>query len=149
MLRAIKILGYTLGVLFVLTAGAAAALFFSENAQWVPISLPYPRVSFDEPFGVHTFEVLVGVATAGWLVALACLLAAVVLLPLYLRRTRQLNSMIKRLERELVALRNLPFQAPAPLEDLPDEPVHTEDFLEEDEGELLQDLETGPEATSR
>jgi len=140
MFRAIKILSATLGLVFVLLVGAAAALFFSENSQWVPVSFPYPKASFDEPFGVHTFEVVLGVAAAGWLFAMACLLAAAVLLPLYLRRTRQLQAMIRKLEKELVALRNLPFQAPAPLEDLPDEPVHPLAPELEDERELLQEL---------
>ena len=108
MLRAIKILGYVAVILVVLMLGAGAALFFSENNQWVPLSWPYPRFSFDEPFGVHTFEVLLGVAAAGWVFALMLLLAALVIFPLYLRRTRQHAATIRRLEKELVALRNLP-----------------------------------------
>lgn len=145
MLRAIKILGYVAIILVVLMLGAAAALFFSENNQWVPLSWPYPRFSFDEPFGVHTFEVLTGVAAAGWVFALMLLLAALVLFPLYLRRTRQYAATIRRLEKELVALRNLPFRAPAPLEDLPDEPVDRSGAdLEDDEGDLLAEPE--PEA---
>ncbi|MDY0002883.1 MAG: hypothetical protein RBU30_16410 [Polyangia bacterium] len=140
MLRAIKILSVTLGVILLLLVGAAAALFFSENSEWVPLALPYPRASFGEPFGVHTFEIVIGVAAAGWLLALAFLGAALVLLPLYLRRARQMSSMVRKLEKELVALRNLPFEAPAPLEDLEDEPTrppaHSEDF----QGDLVEEL---------
>lgn len=144
MFRAIKIFAITLGVFFVLLVGAAAALFFSENSGWVPVSFPYPRASFDEPFGTHTFEVVLGVAAAGWLIALACLFAALLLFPLYLRRVRQTSALIRKLEKELVALRNLPFQAPAPLEDLPDEPVHPSAPDEDYEGDLLQ--EPAPES---
>lgn len=123
-------------------AGAAAALFFSENNQWVALSWPYPRLSFDEPFGVHSSEVILGVAAAGWVLSILLLLAAMVLLPLYLRRTRQYLSSIKRLEKELVALRNMPFRAPAPLEDLPDEPYHEVDPLRDDV-DLLAEPRTG------
>jgi hypothetical protein len=141
MLRAIKILGWTVVVFVLLLVGAATALFFSENNQWVALSWPYPRLSFDEPFGVHTFEVILGVAAAGWVVALLLLLGALVLFPLYLRRTRQYLATIKRLEKELVSLRNLPFRAPAPLEDLPDAPAREPDPYEEDEGDLLEEPE--------
>jgi hypothetical protein len=143
MFRAVKILGWTVGVFFVLLVGAAVALFFSENSQWVPISWPYPRLSLDEPFGMHSFEVVLGVAAAGWVFTLLLLGAALVLFPLYLRRTRQYLATIKQLERELVALRNLPFRAPAPLEDLPDDPVQEPpDELAIDEGDLLLEPET-------
>lgn len=144
MFRAIKILGWFLGIVLLLIVGAAVALFFSENKQWVAMSWPYPQLSFDEPFGVHTFEVVLGVAAAGWLVAVLLGGAALVLFPLYLRRTRQYMSSIKKLEKELVALRNLPFKAPAPLEDLPDAPVHSDDEEPDLEGNLLREEESAP-----
>jgi len=136
MFRAIKILGWFLGISILLMVGGAVALFFSENNTWVALSWPYPRMSLDEPFGVHTFEVVLGVAASGWLVSVLLLGAALVLFPLYLRRTRQYFSTIKKLEKELVDLRNLPFKAPAPLEDLPDEQV----LVPEDEVDLERDL---------
>jgi hypothetical protein len=145
MFRAIKILGWFLGIMLLLIVGAAVALFFSENNQWVALSWPYPRMSLDEPFGVHTFEVVLGVAASGWLLSVLLLGAAFVLFPLYLRRTRQYLSSIKSLEKELVELRNLPFKAPAPLEDLPDEQVlSTSDDGEDLEGNLLREEESAP-----
>jgi hypothetical protein len=58
--------------------------------------------------------------------------------------------MIRKLEKELVALRNLPFQAPAPLEDLPDEPHHPPATSDEPyEGDLLQELSPEPGAPPR
>jgi len=144
MFRAIKILGWFLGVVLLLIVGGAVALFYSENNQWVALSWPYPRMSFDEPFGVHTFEVVLGVAASGWMLALLLLGATLVLFPLYLRRTRQYLSRIKKLEKELVALRNLPFKAPAPLEDLPDEQVLASDDEDDLEGNLLREEERAP-----
>jgi hypothetical protein len=51
-------------------------------------------------------------------------LIAVVLLwsMFYVWRRRQYETLVTRLERELVRLRNLPFKEPAPLEDLPELP---------------------------
>jgi hypothetical protein len=144
MFRAIKILGWFLGMVLLLIVGAAVALFFSENNQWVALSWPYPRMSLDEPFGVHTFEVVLGVAASGWLFVVLGLGAALVLFPLYLRRTRQYLSTIKKLEKELVELRNLPFKAPAPLEDLPDEQVRAQDDEGDLEGDLLREEESAP-----
>ena len=144
MFRAIKILGWFLGVLLLLIVGGAVALFFSENGQWVALSWPYPRMSLDEPFGVHTFEVVLGVAASGWLLAVLLLGAALVLFPLYLRRTRQYFSTIKKLEKELVELRNLPFKSPAPLEDLPDEQALAPDDELDVEGNLLREEESAP-----
>jgi len=137
MLRAIKILGWTLLVLMLLLLGGAVALFFSENSQWVLVSWPVPRFSLSEPFGMRTMEVLLGVLAAGWVLAGMLLLAALVLFPLYLRHARQYRSTIRRLEKELVSLRNLPLKAPAPLEDLPDEPVERPGSMEDEVGDLL------------
>ena len=140
MFRAIKIIGWLVGILLLLMMGAAVAVFFSENSRWIPISAPYPRMSFSDPFGTFTFEVMSGVAAAGWCLALLLLVSSLVLFPLYLRRTRQYLVSIKRLERELVNLRNLPLKSPAPLEDLPDEQVPPEDPMADDyEGDLLQE----------
>ncbi|MFH2009610.1 MAG: hypothetical protein ABI333_23660 [bacterium] len=145
MFRAIKILGWILAILLLLLVGAAVALFFSENSQWVPVSWPYPQLSFDEPFAVHTFEVVLGVAAAGWIFAILLICAALVLFPLYLRRTRQYTASIKKLEKELVDLRNLPLKSPAPLEDLPDEQVKDDELSEDDlERDLLREEESAP-----
>jgi hypothetical protein len=122
MFRALSILAWFLGVVVLILLGAAVAMFFSANTQWVAVSWPYPRLSFERPFGTFTFETMLGVAAAGWSLAVIVITAALILFPLYLRRTRQYLSLIRRLEHELVALRNLPFRAPAPLEDLPDSP---------------------------
>ena len=122
MFRALGILAWFLGVVVLILLGAAVAMFFSANSQWVAVSWPYPRLSFERPFGTFTFETMLGVAAAGWALAVIVTTAALILFPLYLRRTRQYVSLIRRLEHELIALRNLPFRAPAPLEDLPDEP---------------------------
>jgi hypothetical protein len=125
MFRALRVLAWFLGIIVLILVGAAVAMFFGANNQWVAVSWPYPRLSFERPFGTYTFETLLGVAAAGWSVALFVGLMSLILFPLYLRRTRQYLSLIKRLERELVALRNLPLRAPAPLEDLPDAPDHS------------------------
>ena len=51
------------------------------------------------------------------------LFGALVLTTLFaIWRRRQYESLVHRLERELARLRNLPFTAPAPLEDLPETP---------------------------
>lgn len=141
MLRAIKILGWTLLVLVLLLVGGAVALFFSENNQWVVVSWPVPRLSLSDPFGLRTVEVLLGAVAAGWVAAGLLLFAALVLFPLYLRRSRQYRSTIRRLEKELVSLRNLPLKSPAPLEDLPDEPAAPPASLEDEVGDLLREPE--------
>ena len=141
MFRAIKILGWTLGVLVVLLVGGAVALFFSENSQWVLVSWPVPQLSLSEPFGMRAVEVLLGAVAAGWVLAGLLLIAALVLFPLYLRRVRQYRSTLSRLEKELVALRNLPLRAPAPLEDIPDEPARGAPLPRDDVGDLLAEVD--------
>lgn len=143
MFRALGILAWFLGVVVLILLGAAVAMFFSANTQWVAVSWPYPRLSFERPFGTFTFETMVGVAAAGWSLAVIVITAGLILFPLYLRRTRQYLSLIRRLERELIALRNLPFRAPAPLEDLPDAPDRTGPVVAEGP-ETPYPLEEGP-----
>lgn len=139
MLRAARILGWFLAIGFLMILGAAVALFFSRNSQWVALQWPYPRLSLSQPFGTYHFEMILGVAAAGWTVALFLAGVALVVFPLYLRRTRQYLATIRKLEKELVELRNLPFRAPAPLEDLPDEPVREKEYDPLDPGDLLQE----------
>jgi len=73
-------------------------------------------------FGNPQLEVWLPGLIGGWLIAV---LAAVMLLVgsmYYVWRRRQYEALIRKFEKELSELRNLPFTNPAPLEDLPEEP---------------------------
>jgi len=110
-------------VLAILAVGSVIGLLAVANSGYVPVQ-PHDwlRPVLDPLLGARVVEVQVPVLLAGWLVAIFALGALVVGTVRFAWRRRQHESLIARLERELVRLRNLPITAPAPLEDLPEHP---------------------------
>jgi hypothetical protein len=119
MVRWIRI--YALGILALamVAIGIAIGLFIVANGTWVAVDVP-PRLT--GVLGDPKYELSVPGLMAGWLVAVAAVVVVVIWSMYYVWRRRQYESLIRRLENELADLRNLPFTAPAPLEDLPETP---------------------------
>jgi hypothetical protein len=106
-------------ILSLIGLGVIAGLFLVANSGWVPVKIPpwLQGLFNDKPHDVW-LPALIG----GWL-ASAILLSALVLWSMfYVWRRRQYESLINKLEKELAKLRNLPFEQPAPFEDLPETP---------------------------
>jgi hypothetical protein len=110
-------------VLAILGVGSVIGLLAVANSGYVAVQ-PHPwlRPVLDPLLGARVLEVQVPVLLAGWLVAILSASALVVGTMRFAWRRRQHESLIARLERELVRLRNLPITSPAPLEDLPERP---------------------------
>ena len=106
-------------VLSMIGLGVVAGLFLVANGGWVPVAIPPWLTAL---FGDRPHEVWLPALIAGWLASALLLGALVLLMMLYVWRRRQYESLVNRLERELARLRNLPFEEPAPLEDLPEAP---------------------------
>jgi hypothetical protein len=110
-------------VLVVLALGSLLALLTEANSTYVAVKAhPWLAPALDPLIGAQVVEIQLPALLAGWVIAaiaVAGLLAATVL---HAWRRRQYESLIARLEHELVRLRNLPISAPAPLEDLPEHP---------------------------
>jgi hypothetical protein len=121
--------------------------FGSQNAHWVIVRIPTLQWQWENPFPNIEYEARL------WLVMLTCVLVGFCLaLPIFLfssmRRgmeRRRERRFIKGLEAELVDLRNLPVTNPAPLEDVPEDPIGDRQrgllaptSIEEDERELLE-----------
>lgn len=121
MIRWLRIVATATVVLAMIGIGVIVGLFLVANSGWVPVDVPPWLVDL---FGDPRMEVWLPGLIAGWLAVV--LLAAVILVWSfwYVWRRRQYEALIARLERELARLRNLPFQEPAPLEDLPERPDH-------------------------
>lgn len=95
--------------------GVGVGLFLIENNRWEPIEVHSWLVMLlpdDKPR-----EVWMPVLIAGWLVAILVLGVLFLWSVFYVWRRRQYESEIRRLQRELIKLRNLPFDDPAPFED--------------------------------
>jgi hypothetical protein len=106
-------------VLSMIGLGVVAGLFLVANGGWIPVTTP-PWLT--GVLGDRPHEIWLPALIAGWF-ASAVLLGALVLTTLLaIWRRRQYESLVHRLERELARLRNLPFEEPAPLEDLPELP---------------------------
>jgi hypothetical protein len=106
-------------VLSMIGLGVVAGLFLVANGGWVPVTTPPWLTSV---LGDRPHEIWLPALIAGWF-ASAVLIGALVLTTLFaIWRRRQYESLVDRLERELARLRNLPFEEPAPLEDLPETP---------------------------
>jgi uncharacterized membrane protein YccC len=106
-------------VLSMIGLGVVAGLFLVANNRWVPVTTP-PWLT--GVLGDRPHDLWLPALIAGWF-ASAVLLGALVLTTLFaIWRRRQYESLVHRLERELARLRNLPFEEPAPLEDLPELP---------------------------
>jgi hypothetical protein len=87
----------------------------------VKLKYPVPQLDPIHPIGYTKWELSASFLAFGWLLLVFVLLLMGGWLALYVWRRRQYEALIKRLERELADLRNLPVRAPAPLEDLPEE----------------------------
>jgi len=122
-------------ILSIIGLGTVLGLFLVANDAWVPIKTPQWLTGL---FGTKLHDIWLPALIAGWLAS--ALMAAALLLwsMFYVYRRRQYESLIRSLEKELAALRNLPFKQPAPLEDLPEVPsaaaARIMDALDDDEG---------------
>lgn len=135
MIRWLRLAAIGTAILSMIGLGIVFGLFLVENSGWVPVKTPPWLTSL---FGNKVHDIRLPALIAGWL-ASAIAVAALLLWSLYyVYRRRQYEALIKRLERELANLRNLPFKEPAPLEDLPEVPNATAarimDALDDDEG---------------
>jgi hypothetical protein len=118
-LRSLRFVATATMILSMIGLGVVAGLFLVANAGWVAVTIPPWLTAL---FGDRPHEVWLPALIAGWL-ASALLLGALVLVTMfYVWRRRQYEALVNRLERELARLRNLPFDEPAPLEDLPEAP---------------------------
>jgi hypothetical protein len=118
-IRWLRLIAIATVILSMIGLGVMAGLFLVANSAWVPINTP-PWLT--ELFGDRQHEVRLPALIAGWLTTMILLAGLVLWSMFYVWRRRQYESLIGRLERELATLRNLPFVAPAPLEDLPELP---------------------------
>jgi len=105
--------------LAILGIGIVSGLFLVANAGWVPVAVPPWLAGI---FGPAPAEMWLPGLLFGWLLCALLLATLLVWSMFYVWRRRQYEALIVRLERELADLRNLPFEDPAPLEDLPEEP---------------------------
>lgn len=118
-IRWLRFLATATVVLTMIGLGVVAGLFLVANGGWVPVTTP-PWLT--GVLGDRTHEIWLPALIGGWFAG-AVLLGALVLTTLFaIWRRRQYESLVDRLERELARLRNLPFEEPAPLEDLPEAP---------------------------
>jgi hypothetical protein len=106
-------------VLSMIGLGVVTGLFLVANGGWVPVAIP-PWLT--GVLGDRPHEIWLPALIAGWLASGVLLTALILWSMFYVWRRRQYESLISRLERELVDLRNLAFTHPAPLEDLPEVP---------------------------
>lgn len=106
-------------VLSLIVIGVGIGLFLVANSGWVPVTVP-PWLT--TVFGNPELDLWIPALITGWLVSAAALTVLIVWSMFYVWRRRQYESLIGKLERELTELRNLPFTAPSPLEDLPELP---------------------------
>src|SRR5262245_53748774 len=102
--------------------GVCVGLFLVANSGWVQVKVP-PWLTW--LFGDPRIEVWLPAMIAGWLAVAIGVVLGIAWSMWYVWRRRQYESLIGRLEKELAALRNLPFNDPAPLEDLPETPNPT------------------------
>lgn len=119
MVRWVRIVALGVLVLALICLGVGVGLFLVANSRWIPLDVPeWLTWVFGEP----DREVWLPALIAGWLAAILLLAAGLVWSLFYVWRRRQYESLIKTLERELASLRNMPFENPAPFEDLPEVP---------------------------
>ena len=119
MIRWLRLIATATVILSLIGLGVIAGLFLVANSGWVPVKIPPWLQGL---FNDRPHDVWLPALIAGWL-ATAILLSALTLWSLYyLYRRRQYESLITKLEKELAKLRNLPFEQPAPFEDLPETP---------------------------
>ena len=119
MIRWLRLVALGTVILSMIGLGVVAGLFLVANAGWVPVTIPPWLTAL---FGDRPHEVWLPALIAGWLASALFLGALVLMTMFYVWRRRQYEALVNRLERELARLRNLPFDEPAPLEDLPEAP---------------------------
>ena len=119
MIRWLRVVALGTVVLSMIGLGVCVGLFLVANDSWVRIDVPK---WLGWLFGDRQVEMWLPALIAGWLVTVIGAVVLVTWSMYYVWRRRQYESLIGRLERELAALRNLPFTNPAPLEDLPERP---------------------------
>jgi len=122
-------------ILSMIGLGVVVGLFLVANSGWVPIKTPPWLTGL---FGNKPHDIWLPALIAGWLASAVVIAALLLWSMFYVYRRRQYESLIRSLEKELAALRNLPFKQPAPLEDLPEVPsaaaARIMDALDDDEG---------------
>ena len=119
MFRGLRLIATATVILSLIGLGVVAGLFLVANSGWVPVKIP-PWL--EGLFGNRPHEVWLPGLIAGWLASAVVLSALVLWFMFYIWRRRQYESLIGKLEKELAKLRNLPFEQPAPFEDLPEAP---------------------------
>jgi hypothetical protein len=118
-IRWLRLIATATVILSLIGLGVIAGLFLVANSGWVPVKIPPWLQGL---FNDRPHDVWLPALIAGWL-STAILLAALALWSMfYVWRRRQYESLINKLEKELAKLRNLPFEQPAPFEDLPETP---------------------------
>lgn len=122
MIRWLRVVAIGAVVVSMIGLGICVGLFLVANSGWVHVDVP-PWLTW--LFGDPKLEVWLPMLIAGWLVTTIGVVIALAWSMFYVWRRRQYEALIRRLERELAALRNLPFTNPAPLEDLAEEPDPT------------------------
>lgn len=119
MIRWLRFLATATVVLSIIGLGVIAGLFLVANDSWAPVTTPPWLTAI---LGNRVHEIWLPALLAGWFASVVLLGALVLTTMFAIWRRRQYESLVDRLERELARLRNLPFEEPAPLEDLPEAP---------------------------
>ena len=119
MIRWLRVVALGTVVLSMIGLGVCVGLFLVANNGWVEVRVP-PWLTW--LFGDPRMEFWLPALIGGWLLVTIGGVLGIAWSMWYVWRRRQYESLIARLERELAALRNLPFTDPAPLEDLPERP---------------------------
>ena len=119
MIRWLRILALGTLLISMIGLGMCIGLFLIANNGWVRVTVPPWLTGL---FGDPQLEVWLPGLFAGWLATILAVVLGFAWSMFYVWRRRQYESLIRRLERELADLRNLPFTDPAPLEDLPEAP---------------------------
>lgn len=123
MIRWLRMAVAMLGVLATIALGGMVGLLLVENSGYVPVrSHPWLEPVFGPLLGNRQLEIQIPVLLGGWLLAVLSAGALLAGSMYYAWRRRQYESLVARLERQLVKLRNLPVTDPVPLEDLPEAP---------------------------
>ncbi|MDQ3334286.1 MAG: alkaline shock response membrane anchor protein AmaP [Myxococcota bacterium] len=119
MIRWLRFIATATVILSLIGLGVVAGLFLDANDGWVAVKTPeWLQGLFNDRPHDAWLPALIG----GWLASAILLTALVLWSMFYVWRRRQYESLIGRLEKELAKLRNLPFEQPAPFEDLPEAP---------------------------